>query len=57
MYRFPKPDRTLNMIKEKQKLDIIAPYITINIPHFTLVQGKFITYPEIKGTTLDQIEN
>lgn len=53
IYRFPRPDKIMDLGLEKKKLDIIAPYITLPIPNFTIVDNSFVTYPAIIGKTFD----
>lgn len=42
---------------EKQKIDIITPYLTFDVPQYTIVDDKFIVYPLIEGKTLDDVDN
>lgn len=54
IYRFPRPDKIMDLELEKRKLDIIRPYISLPIPKFTIIDNTFIVYPVIKWTTFDE---
>lgn len=58
VFRFPKKEQTReDMKQEKQKLDAIAPYISYEIPRYTLINDTYISYPLIQSITLDEIQN
>jgi len=53
IYRFPRPDKMMDLELEKRKLDIIHPFISLPIPDFTIVDDIFIVYPVINWITFD----
>lgn len=53
IYRFPRPDKLMDIALEKRKLDIIKPYISLPIPDFTIIDNTFIVYPIIPWKTFD----
>lgn len=56
VFRFPKNlDKTLDMQSEKKKLDIIAQYVDIKVPEYSIVDGVCITYPAITGIPFDKL--
>lgn len=57
IFRFPKNKTSLQtMEQEKQKLDIVAKYVDLQVPIYTLADG-FMMYPLIEWLTLDEVEN
>lgn len=53
IYRFPRPGKELDMELEKRKLDTIRPYISLEIPKFSVVDNTFIMYPVLTWKTFD----
>ncbi len=58
IFRFPKnQDKLLDIKAEKKNLDIIAPRVSLPVPHYTIVDNTFIVYPLIQGVTLDELSS
>lgn len=56
VFRFPKNEKkTLNMALEKQKLDIVAQYVDINVPQYTIIDDVCITYPLMSWVPFDTL--
>lgn len=58
IFRFPKKkEKIIDLHKEKQKIDILKPYISLAIPEYTVVNNMFIVYPLLPGEPLKQVES
>lgn len=56
VFRFPKnKEKTLNMVLEKQKLDIVAQYVDIKVPQYTIIDDVCITYPLMPWVPFDTL--
>jgi aminoglycoside phosphotransferase (APT) family kinase protein len=56
IYRFPKWSKIKNLALEKKILDIIRPYVSLQIPNFTLVDDHFVVYPCIQWQILNDCD-
>lgn len=57
VFRFPKnKEKTLDIKLEKQKLDIVAQYVDISVPHHTIIDDIYITYPMMVWVPLDTVD-
>lgn len=53
VFRFPKNNQNyINFLKEKRKLDIIKPYISLEIPSYIHIDDQMIIYPLIEWDTM-----
>lgn len=56
VFRFPKhPEKIQHIQKEKQILDVVSKYVSLDVPRYTLINNSFIVYPEIRGVSLDSL--
>ena len=57
VFRFPKnKDKELDMQWEKKKLDIIAQYVDIKVPQYTIIDETCIIYPAIVGVPFNTLD-
>lgn len=60
-YRFPKAKFDVNELMDKQrldkrKLDLIAHYVNMPIPQFTIVDNAFVSYPLIQWASMSDVD-
>lgn len=56
VFRFPKvKGKIYKLQEEKKNIDVLAKYVDIQVPQYTIIDNSYITYPILPGKNLDTV--